>query len=226
MLFLAVFCGFLAENFREHQVEHHREKQYMQSLLSDLAADTARFNKGIPLKEQRIHAIDTVFMFFHTHPEAKTISGNLYKAFRRSWFDQQFTRNTITINQLKNAGGMRLIRNKQLADSISVYDFNCANYDLYNEYYIINGQLANRYIEKLTNVTDLLPFFIANSSEGMRDNIPDSIVIRINTGSLNEQLSFMMLQKVMARQEINRFKDLRDRAIRLMDLIKKEYRLK
>ena len=34
MLFLAVFCGFLTENFREGQVEHHREKEYMASLMS------------------------------------------------------------------------------------------------------------------------------------------------------------------------------------------------
>ena len=40
MLFLAVFCGFLAENFREHRVEHQREKRYMQNLLQDLARDT------------------------------------------------------------------------------------------------------------------------------------------------------------------------------------------
>ena len=26
MLFLAVFCGFLAENQREHMIEHRREK--------------------------------------------------------------------------------------------------------------------------------------------------------------------------------------------------------
>ena len=28
MLFLAVFCGFLAENQREHMVEHQRAKVY------------------------------------------------------------------------------------------------------------------------------------------------------------------------------------------------------
>ena len=32
MLFIAVFCGFLAENQREHMVEHQREKQFMLSL--------------------------------------------------------------------------------------------------------------------------------------------------------------------------------------------------
>ncbi|HMG69294.1 MAG TPA: hypothetical protein VK588_16465 [Chitinophagaceae bacterium] len=31
MLFLAVFCGFLAENWREHIVDQEREKQYVKS---------------------------------------------------------------------------------------------------------------------------------------------------------------------------------------------------
>ena len=64
MLFLAVFCGFLAENEREHMVEHQREKQYMQSLVSDLAADTAVLSNGVPLKLRRISSIDSVFVFF------------------------------------------------------------------------------------------------------------------------------------------------------------------
>src|SRR6266487_1581243 len=31
MLFLAVFCGFLAENQREHMIEHQKEKEYIKS---------------------------------------------------------------------------------------------------------------------------------------------------------------------------------------------------
>ena len=42
MLFLAVFCGFLAENFREHQVEKERGKQYLHSLIEDLRNDTSQ----------------------------------------------------------------------------------------------------------------------------------------------------------------------------------------
>ena len=44
MLFLAVFCGFLAENQREHFIEHRREKEFMNSMLSDLRSDTAKSN--------------------------------------------------------------------------------------------------------------------------------------------------------------------------------------
>src|SRR6187431_1375896 len=39
MLFLAVFCGFLAENQREHIIEQKREKQYINSFCEDLATD-------------------------------------------------------------------------------------------------------------------------------------------------------------------------------------------
>ena len=226
MLFLAVFCGFLAENQREHMVEHQREKQYMASLLSDLAADTAALSYGIPLKLRRIGAIDSVFLFFNEHPGAKTISGQLFRTIRRTNFDSRFIRNVITINQLKNAGGMRLVRGKQIADSISSYDQRCEVTILYNDFYIENSIVGNRQFEKLFNAADLLPLYSANKSGAIIANIPDSLTIRIDTTDLNEQLNFMMLEKAYARQEIDRYIEIKGRAVRLMELIKKEYHLK
>ena len=41
MLFLAVFCGFLAEYQLEHKIEKERGKQYIQSVYEDLKEDTA-----------------------------------------------------------------------------------------------------------------------------------------------------------------------------------------
>src|SRR4026208_1873787 len=53
MLFLAVFCGFLAENLREHRVERQRGVQYIQSFYQDLKTDTARFTILIKSYEKR-----------------------------------------------------------------------------------------------------------------------------------------------------------------------------
>jgi hypothetical protein len=39
MLFLAVFCGFLAEYQLEHLIEYQREKQFMKSFVEDLEKD-------------------------------------------------------------------------------------------------------------------------------------------------------------------------------------------
>jgi len=41
MMFLAVFCGFLAENQREHIVEGSRAKEYAALLLEDLKNDSS-----------------------------------------------------------------------------------------------------------------------------------------------------------------------------------------
>ena len=161
MLFLAVFCGFMAENQREHMIEHQREKQYMQLLLRDLAADTATLNTSYPRKQGRIDAIDTVFNFFLENPDAKTISGKLFKTIRRTNYDLRFTRTSITFNQLKNAGGMRLIRNKQVADSILLYDLRCEQNELYFDLYTTMSQAGARQFEKLFNAEDLLSYYIA-----------------------------------------------------------------
>jgi hypothetical protein len=225
MLFLAVFCGFLAEYQLEHVIEHQREKQYMRSLLNDLAADTATLHASYPRKEGRIEAIDSVFKFFLNNPDAKTISGKLFRTIRRTNYDARFTRTNITFNQLKNAGGMRLVRNKTVADSILTYDLRCEQGELYYELYNTISQQGARQFEKLFNATDLLPFYIANTSGAIVRNIPDTIIIRVNTAGLNEQLNFMMQEKAYAHQEMDLFRGLQARAERLMELIKKEYHL-
>ena len=56
MLFLAVFCGFLAEYQQEHKIEKEREKHYMQSLIADLKND-----QPILIKHT-IHAITGIDM--------------------------------------------------------------------------------------------------------------------------------------------------------------------
>ena len=64
MLFLAVFCGFLAENWREHIVEKTRDKQFVSSLLSDLRLDAAWFDVVNKSASQRIENLDSAIFFF------------------------------------------------------------------------------------------------------------------------------------------------------------------
>jgi hypothetical protein len=59
MLFLAVFCGFLAENQREHYVEGTRAKEYAKSLLSDMKEDTVEISGGILQNSFMVEAFDS-----------------------------------------------------------------------------------------------------------------------------------------------------------------------
>lgn len=121
MLFLAVFCGFLAEIQVEHYIDHQREKEYMQSLVEDLNSDTLELNNQIPFGQVISNRIENLVNLLNMDPFPKDSTGKLYllnvKAGRvvRMRFEDR------TSSQLKNAGNMRLIRNKQVADSIRNY---------------------------------------------------------------------------------------------------------
>ena len=225
MLFLAVFLGFVAENFREDIVEQQRGKQFMQSLLRDLATDTATISYALPRKEGKIKAIDSIFIFFYENKNASSISGKLFKTLRRTTWDHRIDRNTITISQLKNAGNMRLVQKKNVADSIAAYDMLWTYIELYKESYTTWNTMSNTYAGKLVSSNELLPLYIANKSEAIVNNIPDTINIKINTTELNEYLNFMMEQKVSIYQQNRLYKNIRESAERLIALIKKEYHL-
>ena len=226
MLFLAVFLGFVAENLREHFVEKEREKQYMVSLVSDLQNDTTNLNAGFPLKEQRLNAIDSVFLFFKTNPDAKVIPGSVYREIRRANWDRHYRRNSTTIDQLKNAGGLRLVRKKIVADSIAALDLQWTRMEFYREAYITLQNTGMSMNEKIFNANDLLQKYIDNNTgTSMTPAMTDSLTIRINTQYLNEYLNYLNHQKVNTIQDEQNYKKLEKSTEWLISLIKKEYNL-
>jgi len=122
MLFLAVFCGFLAEYQLEHTIEKQREKQYMQSMIEDLTSDTSLLNDKIKL-------IDSILLPVFRKPldllYAKDFSDKgvkemyAYVPSSTRFLDINFEDRTIS--QLKNSGNLRLIRNKEVTDSLASY---------------------------------------------------------------------------------------------------------
>ena len=63
MLFLAVFCGFLAEYQLEHLIEQKREKQFIKALIEDLKLDTIGMNISAERNKRRIMGLDTLARF-------------------------------------------------------------------------------------------------------------------------------------------------------------------
>src|SRR5687768_8959793 len=49
MLFLAVFCGFLAEYQLEHKIEKEKGRQYIESIYEDLKEDTVSLANTIAM---------------------------------------------------------------------------------------------------------------------------------------------------------------------------------
>lgn len=123
MLFLAVFCGSLAEYQLEHRIEKEREHQYIESMVADLHEDSAKINGSIKYCERQIRAFDTLLNVMYTTPYTDSSLRKMY--IYEAWFANtrsfvSFTKRTIA--QLNNSGGMRLIRNKAASDSIITYN--------------------------------------------------------------------------------------------------------
>jgi hypothetical protein len=226
MLFLAVFCGFLAEYQLEHIIEHQREKQYMQSFIHDLASDTSNLNEGFPRKDQRLRAIDSVFLFFEQNPGISKVPGYVYRNMARTLWDRQYRRYSTTNDQLKNAGGMRLIRKKRVADSIAAYDWLWQRAEFWREAYTNHQEKAKVFVEKIINANDLLRQYRTNTpGEALPPSLTDNLVIGINTEYLNEFLNDLNNQRTSVAQDRRFYHVIATSAERLIELIKKEYHL-
>jgi hypothetical protein len=120
MLFLAVFCGFLAEFKLEHMIEKSREKQYIGSLLRDLENDTLQFGKTITRLNRKIPYYDSVLHFFKNPTLYKY---NLpHRFYIKTTIEQFYTPANPTLEQLKGSGNLRLIHKQYIIDSIVNYD--------------------------------------------------------------------------------------------------------
>jgi hypothetical protein len=226
MLFLAVFCGFMAENFREHQIEHQREKQYMNSFIADLENDTSNLLAGFSIKEERITAIDSVFLFFENNPTVTAINGSMHRLILRTNWDRLYRRNTTTIDQLKYAGGMRLIRKKNVADSIAAYDLQWLRAEFWREAYVNQQEKEKTLITQLMVASDRLEAYRTNPDPLIMPVLNNSKMVRINEPFLNQFLNELTLQKIITSQDIKAYRILEKSAENLIALIKKEYHLK
>ena len=123
MLFLAVTLGFLVENQREHYVEHQREKQFIKSLINDVTADTARMHEIIKNRDDRDRKFDSLSLLLDQGPPYDSTNMIYYYGiFIPRNLPVRFIPNDGTLQQLKNAGGLRLIRKRLVTDSITWYD--------------------------------------------------------------------------------------------------------
>jgi hypothetical protein len=226
MLFLAVFCGFLAENQREHFVENQREKKYAASLLEDLKKDTVDLSADIPFWEQYLNTIDTL----RTEIQKP---GNLrndllvYKCARFMRFYNNFSYHDRTIIQLKNSGNFRLIKNSRLSDSLIDYDAAIRS--------VLHDQemQSNTIWQNLNFLQD--QFFNSSFYKFSYDhNFLDSVarhnpeLIKMRKGK--EDVHFEYYNRLEYFRQINEYryynnKFLLSHATNLIQMIKKEYHL-
>ena len=121
MLFLAVFCGFLAEYQLEHKIEKDRERQFMKGMLEDLSADTVMMNSTLEFSALINKGLDSLQSNLFNADNVVSNSATIYR--------QNFTYIRLivvsfsdqTATQLRNSGALRLIKKAEIANAISRY---------------------------------------------------------------------------------------------------------
>lgn len=122
MLFLAVFLGFVAENIREGYIERHREHQYIEGLVQNLKTDTAAIEQAVAANLIKERAWDSLIRLSDKDLKEKQNVALFYKYFTQAATIPVFRTTDAAIVQLKSSGNLRLIGNKEIADSILGYD--------------------------------------------------------------------------------------------------------
>ena len=169
MLFLAVFCGFLAETKREHIVEKHRAKEYAKSLLSDIRNDTAELKQGLFETKFTISSIDSVLSIAQSISPNKSVSGKFYYY---SKFTTDFYRidwNKSTMDQIIQSGNLRYFADKNLVQKINQY------YAFENALFVSNQSHAlhrDKLMETLNRIVQSRYFILfANMKPPLENNI-------------------------------------------------------
>ena len=229
MLFLAVFCGFLAENKREHYVEHQREKQFIQTLLQDLGNDTVNFNRSISVFKSNVERFDSLKASIKD-PQTQEDILNAYKASTLPQSFSSFNYSDRTIEQLRSAGNFRLIRNSAVSDALIEYDRYIRN--TYLETEKILSDLSVSLGEKQNEIFDydLLNYFISKNWQQRQSITLDSLVkppklLIDNEQKLQQYYNSFGMWRNWCRRVTNHSSDAKKSVIKLMALVKKEYHL-
>ena len=229
MLFLAVFCGFLAENKREHMVEHQREKKFAVSLYEDLKKDTVDLSGDIPSWESLLKNLDTVRSEIEKPIPKRDVLLLYKKAALMRGYDN-FEYHDRTIEQLKNGGNFRLIRKAAISDSLIDYDATIKSRLRDQEMQSNVIYQAINFLQDKLFSSKFYGIYIA-VNEGQIDSafkVSPEIFIppKEKEAELFQYYNHLQYYKLMTRYRLGTSKTLLRKATNLIELIKKEYDLK
>ncbi len=227
MLFLAVFCGFFAEYQLEHKIESDREKQYMISMLEDLIADTSMLETTIQRAITMEKGLDSLKKNLY---DIENLATNVLTIYRQNAVNERLivvSFSDQTAIQLRNSGGMRLIKKIQIANAISRYwrGINRVEFTLNNFMKASDDRenLSQSIFNRKYNIR------VASNSPTIFDNyyiLPDAkLMTNDNNLLINYANRTSRMQDFIARYIKVQLISQKSGAVKLIDLIKKEYHL-
>ncbi|WP_373520086.1 hypothetical protein [Aquiflexum sp.] len=222
MLFLAVFCGFLAENYRESLSAQKIEKEYILSLVEDLKTDTTNLSLYINFRKEKSVLMDSLAEMILS--DQRTLFGNqIYFLARQVFNEQAFFYADGTIQQLKNAGNLRLLKKRNVVNSLLTYEKKVKVLEGWDEN---DNRTKSTFREMGGKVFNSSELNKTMDSE-MRFVIPTSNpqLITDDFATINEVAFQIHYLSKMTKGNSLRAESLKSDAARLLELIHSEYKL-
>jgi predicted small integral membrane protein len=237
MLFLAVFCGFLAEYQLEHKIEKDREKIYMKAMVEDLKKDTANINTAVAGNRIFINGLDTLLDLLSNPQQDINYQRKVFiYSLKNTYWYMPIQFSELTLSQLKYSGGFRLVKNREVSNSILQYDQGvdaCKyNYGLLLHYYHIY-EVTNK---ELFNMSLARKAFKAIEKDFRTVFLPDNEFEKLvdegtylddtNPGLLSRYHDDIMYYQTTISNLTNIIANQKSSADSLIQLIRKKYRIK
>jgi len=202
MIFLAVTMGFIAENIREHISDNSKENEYIAGMIKDLSIDTANLTFTINRNHKQLLGIDTLTGISKDKLSDLKVQDSLYQYTTTYLFNEnEFKNDDVTLSQLRNSGGYRLIRHEGVADSLESYEKSIQFINEQQNYYATS---VNKTIELSGSIFDLnnyrnfhhspssTPMLISNNKDLINDFYNKCFLISVSLKGYNMMLEHQL----------------------------------
>jgi len=229
MLFLAVFCGFLAEYQLEQVIEKHRAKEFAFSLKQDIKNDTTaylRVNKDL---DSCIAKIDTLINILNS---TDLTEKNIEDINRLSIYVFIFPTNRpkeTTLQQLVNSGSLRYFKNKALVDSITQYN---SMIQLLKNFNLASTDFNLQFRTRQAQVTEINPLinqlFRSNNNDGYLYSgksfaFLNPPLLTKEPAKLKEYANWCALKKIYMMNTVKMLEELQKYMTPILTILDKEY---
>jgi len=220
MLFLAVFCGFLAEYQREHMVEKARAKQYIRSFYDDMHVNQTIFSRIIDFNNQKLIALNDMSSCYDTLLKNWKNSVCLTQLVKNSssFITVSFTEGTM--DQLKNAGGYRLL-NKEDRDSIILYDKDSRNYK--NGEATVFQQSQDIVRNNFSGLLDYQAYKFLSVADSLNNDSKSALLFSSDKELLNRFFNDLLRYKQTITRQTSWVSFLKERSAGLIEYFKNKY---
>ncbi|HRX00561.1 MAG TPA: hypothetical protein P5280_13795 [Cyclobacteriaceae bacterium] len=234
-IFLAVFLGFLADNFREEYFERQQATQLARSFYEELKNDSIAASNRVQGRVKKERAIEYMVSFFRDsalNSSSKSLSINfLWATTVRT--PVIFTPRTVVLEQLKSSGTIRYFKSSELRNLVGELSIAI---DYIIERQATEASVYQRYIEPIMithmdydfqnklfhdGIFDQLSLY-----ENGNDYIPFHLtqIDKIDRQALINALSYYHTNNIKSTRMIP-FKDYLEVNAKLLAALRKEYQL-